>query len=248
MIQGVIFDLGWTLSQYHGNWNDVNPIAYKNAAEFLQTRGIAVADDFAFQFHAARERGWKRADEIGVEHTVEDALRATLAAQGHTNLDGIAGQAVRVFFEEHEKHWIPYDDALATVQTLAQRGLRLGLISNADDVGLVYRQLDRAGFTKYFSPALSSASEPRWRKPDPRIFHLISDAWHITPSEIAMVGDAPIYDVLGAHRAGMKAIWIDRNEGGWWQRIPDAMKDDPAMHADAIVHSLSEIPQAIANW
>jgi putative hydrolase of the HAD superfamily len=241
-INGVIFDLGWTLTFYQGDWNVVNPIAYNNAAEFIKSNGIRVADDFAAQFHAARERGWKRADETGVEQTVEDALRETLGANGITSLDGIAPQAVRVFFAEHEKHWVAYADALSTVKELAYRGLRVGMISNADDVGLVHRQVERAGFEPYMSPVLSSAEEPRWRKPDPRIFHLVSEAWHIAPSDIVMVGDAPAYDVLGAHRAGMKAIWIDRNEARPWQKIPDALANDPDVRANAVVHSLAEIP------
>jgi FMN phosphatase YigB (HAD superfamily) len=123
--------------------------------------------------------------------------------------------------------------------------LRLGLISNADDVGLVHRQVQKLGFAPYLSPVLSSAQEPRWRKPDPRIFHLVSAAWQMTPSEIVMVGDAPMYDVLGAHRAGMKAIWIERDEGGSWQKIPDDRMNDPLVHAEAVVKTLVEIPEVI---
>ena len=245
MIKGVIFDLGWTLTSYDYDWNAVNVIAYKNAAAFLQSNGIQVGEDFPALFHAARERGWKRADETGIEQTVEDALHEALGSSGATSLDGIAPRAVQVFFEEHETHWVAYNDSLATLQELNQRGLRIGLISNADDDGLVRRQIKRAGFEPYLSPVLSSAQEPRWRKPDPRIFHLISDAWQIAPSDIVMVGDAPMYDVLGAHRAGMKAIWIDRNEARTWQKIPDALANDPMIHADAVVHALSEIPSAI---
>ncbi len=36
-----------------------------------------------------------------------------------------------------------------------------------------------------------------------------------------MVGDAPVYDILGAHRAGMRGILIDRGEGHPWQTIPE---------------------------
>lgn len=247
MVKGVIFDLGWTLTTYEGDWNVVNGPAYKKVAAFLSEKGLSVPENFPALFHAARERGWKRADETGVEQTVEDALRETYTLLGMPSLDGIASQAVRVFFQEHEPHWVAYSDALPTLQELAKLGLRIGLISNADDVDLVHRQVDKSGFRPYMSPVLSSAAEPRWRKPDPRIFHLISDEWKISPSEIVMVGDAPMYDVLGAHRAGMKAIWLNRNEGRAWQKIPDALANDPAIRADAIVHSLLEVPNVISN-
>ena len=248
MIKGVIFDLGWTLTMYNGDWNVTNERTYKQTAEFLKQKGLPVPENFAALFHAARERSWKRADETGVEQTVEDALHELYAGLGIPSLDGIAAQAVRVFFAEHEQHWVPYSDALETLQELARRELRIGLISNADDVELVHRQVDRFGFQPYLSPVLSSASEPRWRKPDPRIFHLVSDAWKISPSEIVMVGDAPMYDVLGAHRAGMKAIWLNRGEGRAWQKIPETLANDPTVQADAVVHFLAEIPKVISDF
>jgi FMN phosphatase YigB (HAD superfamily) len=63
-----------------------------------------------------------------------------------------------------------------------------------------------------------------------------------------MVGDSPQYDILGAHRAGMRAIWIDRNEEFWWQKIPDNRASDPALRADATVKTLAEIPQIIFDF
>jgi putative hydrolase of the HAD superfamily len=233
---------------YTGDWKATNELGCRQLAAFLNANGIHVGDDFPAQFQAARERGWKRAEETGIEQTVEDALRETLLTAGFSSIDGIAPRAVEIFFAEHEKHWIAYDDAVATLQELARRNLKIGLISNADDVGVVLRQVQRLGFAPYLAPVLSSAQEPRWRKPDPRIFQLVADQWHIAPREIVMVGDAPLYDVLGAHRAGMRAIWIERGDGGAWQKIPDAYANDPAIQADAIVKTLAEIPAVLDSW
>jgi len=85
----------------------------------------------------------------------------------------------------------------------------------------------------------------RIRKPDPRALQLIADAWQIPPREIVMVGDSPPYDILGAHRAGMRAILTERGDGSWWQKIPDDRANDPALHADAVVRALAEIPSVI---
>jgi FMN phosphatase YigB (HAD superfamily) len=101
------------------------------------------------------------------------------------------------------------------------------------------------GFAPYLQPALSSAMPHRIRKPDPRAFYLISDAWQIAPSDIAMVGDSPQYDILGAHRAGMHAILIDHDEDFWWQKIPDDRANDPALRADVTVKTLAEMPSVI---
>jgi HAD superfamily hydrolase (TIGR01662 family) len=249
MIHGIILDLGWTLMYYDGDWKEINPRAAKSLAAFLNVNGVAVGDDFPAAFQAAREARWKRADETGIEQPIEDALRDTLAQFGHTaSPDGLLSCAVRVFFEEHERHWHAYPDALATLQELTRRGLRVGLFSNADDDGLVQNCVARLGFAPYLNPALSSAMPHRLRKPDPRALHLISDAWQLPPNEIVMVGDAPQYDILGAHRAGMRAILIEHGENFWWQKIPDDRANDLALRADATVKTLAKIPQIIFDF
>ena len=246
MIKGIIFDLGWTLMYYDGDWKEVNPRAAKTMANFLNAQGIVVGDDFPAAFQSAREARWKRADEIGVEQTIEDALRDTFAHLGYAApTNGVLPRAVRVFFEEHERRWRAYPDARATLQGLTQRGLRVGLFSNADDDGLVQNCVAQFGFTPYLTPALSSAMPHRLRKPDPRAFYLISDAWQIAPSEIVVVGDSPPYEILGAHRAGMRAILIDHAENFWWQKIPDDRANDPALRADATVKTLEQVPSVI---
>ena len=246
MIRGVIFDLGWTLMYYDGDSKEVNPRAAKSAAAFLSAHGVVVGDDFPAAFQAAREARWKRADATCVEQPIEEALRDTLVQFGHTApSDGLLPRAVRVFFEEHERHWHAYPDALATLQELTRRGLRVGLFSNSDDDGLVQNCVVQLGFVPYLKPALSSAMPHHIRKPDPRALHLVSDAWQLSPDEIVMVGDSPQYDILGGHRAGMRAILIDHAENFWWQKIPDDRANDPALRADATVKTLAEVASVI---
>lgn len=248
MIHGVIFDLGSTLMYFDGKWEDVDKQSTASLVTFLKTNGIPVDDAFPVVFLDHRKRGWKLAEETETEHTVEAALLDTLTQMGHFSLDGLLPRAVETYFALGEARWRAYPDAIATLQALQARGLRVGLISNADDDGLVHRAVARLGFAPYLSPVLSSAAEPRWRKPDPRIFHLVSDAWQLPPAEIAMVGDVARYDVLGAHRAGMRGILIDRGENAPWQKTPDELANDPAVKPDATVSALAEIPEVIGKW
>lgn len=246
MIRGIIFDLGWTLMYYNGNPKEMNSIAAQKLADFLRAHQLDVGEDFPSVFQAAREARWKRADETHIEQLIDDALRDALAHYGYTSSpDGLVPRAVRVFYAEHEPRWLAYPDALDTLRALAARGLRLGLYSNADDDGLVRHCVERLGFASYLDPVLSSAMPHRIRKPDPRALTMIATAWQLPPSEIVMVGDSPRYDVLGAHRAGMRAIHIARDDGGWWQKIPDEHMDDPVYHADMVVQSLGEIVNVI---
>jgi putative hydrolase of the HAD superfamily len=242
MIKGVIFDLGGTLMHFDADWEAEDQVCVANLVAFLRSENITTGGDFYQLFLDQRKRQWKRAEELGVEARIQDALHDALAARGYDVRDGLLTRAVETYFAHNETFWLAYPDALDTLRVLKARGVRLGLISNADDDGVVHRAVKRLGMAAYLDPVHSSSAEPRWRKPDPRIFHLVSAAWQIPPNEIAMVGDSPRYDILGAHRAGMRGILIDRGDNAPWQKIPDELAGDPAIHADATVHALAEIP------
>lgn len=245
MIRGIIFDLGGTLVYFEGKREEVDKLSTVNLVAFLNARGITTPDDFHARFLDQRKRHWKSAEETGVEARVQDVLRDTLVELGLVSLDGTLPRAVEAYFELGEQHWHPYPDALDTLRVLCARGVRVGLISNADDDGIVHRAVKRLDFAPYLNPVLSSAADPRWRKPDPRIFHLIANAWRLPANEIAMVGDSPRYDILGAHRAEMCGILIDRGDNAPWQKIPDELANDPAIRADATGRALAEIPGVI---
>jgi len=245
MIRGVIFDLGSTLMYFDGKWEDADNLSNANLIDFLKSQGVAVAGNFREQFLLDRRRHWQSAEDHGIEGRVEEALRDTLFQMGCFSTDGFLPNAVETYFAEFEKCWRAYPDAVDTLRELCARGLRVGLISNADDVGLVQRECANLGFAPFLDPIISSAADPRWRKPDPRIFHLVADAWQLAPNEIAMVGDAARYDVLGARRAGMRGILIDRGDNAPWQKIPDALANDPYIQPDATVANLAQVLDVI---
>ncbi len=249
MIRGIIFDLGSTLMYFDGKWEEIDARGRAAVAAFLTTNGIRVPDDFAARFVEQRKIGWKLAEETLIERTVADALHQTLTQIGLASPDGLVPRSIEKYFLEGETfNWRAYPDALESLQALRARGLRAGVISNADDVGIVHRACARLGFAPYLDPIRSSAEEPRWRKPDPRIFHLVADAWRIAPREIAMVGDATRYDIVGAHRAGMRAILIDRGDNAAWQKIPEDKVNEPEWKADAVVKALVEVKEVIGKW
>ena len=248
MIRGIIFDLGGTLMFFDGTWEEIDKISTANLITFLGEHGMTVPDNFHTRFIEHRMWHWNRAEQTGIEARVEDALRDTLIELGHVSLDGLLPRAVEAYFAPNESHWHAFSDAHTTLDLLIARGLRIGLISNADDEGMVLRQVKRLGMEKYLSPILSSAAEPRWRKPDPRIFHRVADAWGLAPNEIVMVGDSPRYDIIGAHRAGMRAILTERGTRLPWQKIPDEFANDPEWQADAVVTALAEIPGVLPSW
>jgi HAD superfamily hydrolase (TIGR01662 family) len=98
-----------------------------------------------------------------------------------------------------------FPDAPEALSTLAARGYRLGVISNAD--GRVRALLEKAGLARYFELVLDS-SEVGVEKPDPRIFLAATGRLRLDPSACAYVGDIYQIDIVGARRAGLMGLLI----------------------------------------
>jgi putative hydrolase of the HAD superfamily len=105
------------------------------------------------------------------------------------------------------KSWAEYPDARPLLDDLVDRKFGLGVVSNATD--LVRRVLDNLGLTRYFQSIVVS-EEVGVRKPDPRIFHIAAKEIRTAPNRAIYIGDRLAIDVIGAKRAGMNAILLDR--------------------------------------
>ena len=116
--------------------------------------------------------------------------------------------AVEVYDEwASNHHFHLYDDVPDVLRALANRGVRLGLISNS------HRCL--ASFQSHFeleglvSAALSS-SVHGYLKPHPSIFEAALRLVGVPAAEAMMVGDSLGQDVAGARRVGMRAVLVRR--------------------------------------
>ncbi len=92
------------------------------------------------------------------------------------------------------------------LQRLGEAGYRLAVISNAD--GRVEGLLERAGLRGHFEFVLDS-HVVGVEKPDPEIFRLGVERLGLEPRECLYVGDLYPVDVVGARRAGLRALLLD---------------------------------------
>lgn len=63
----------------------------------------------------------------------------------------------------------------------------------------------------YFDQIVISGAFGRG-KPDPTIFEHALTLMSLKPEEVLMVGDNLMTDILGANRAGIKSVWINRHD------------------------------------
>jgi len=99
------------------------------------------------------------------------------------------------------------------LQSIADRGMRLGIVSNAD--GTVEEQLRSDGICQLGTGAgvevhvVLDSGVVGVAKPDPAIFRLALEALRVAPEATIHVGDTPAADVEGALAAGVRPVLVD---------------------------------------
>lgn len=131
--------------------------------------------------------------------------------------------------ERRARHDWLFPESRAILDELRPR-YPLALITNgAPDIQR--DKLAGSGLETYF-PVVQVSVEAGYGKPNPAIFARALDTLDVAPEDAVMVGDNPARDILGANRAGIRAIWIRR-------------ENQPVTHGaqpDATITSLSELP------
>src|SRR5437773_192159 len=123
------------------------------------------------------------------------------------------------FLEAEHAAWDPARQLAAhthaLLESLRERGLKLGLVSNAFDPGwLLQRDLEQRGLAERLDFAVFS-SEVGKRKPHPEIFRRALDALGVEPEQALFVGDRLFEDIRGAGELGMttvQALWFRADE------------------------------------
>jgi putative hydrolase of the HAD superfamily len=93
---------------------------------------------------------------------------------------------------------------------LRQRGLTLGVVSNAD--GRIATILQQRGIAQFFDVVIDSHLVGV-EKPDPRIFQLALAQAGARSEQTLFVGDIYGIDVVGAERAGIRPVLLDMLDG-----------------------------------
>lgn len=114
------------------------------------------------------------------------------------------------YLVEYERSWQLYADTIPTLDALERAipGLRFGIITNAE---LPFQQakLDATGLASRIEHTIASGDAGA-AKPDARIFLAACERFGVAPAEAVYVGDRLETDAIGAARAGMGGVWLDR--------------------------------------
>jgi HAD superfamily hydrolase (TIGR01549 family) len=233
--RGVTFDFWDTLVADHPR--QIRSLEVKAWDETLRNAGSAVdAGELAAAFKANWAEFERRWEANEGQHTPEDSTGFICERLG-ISPDGIRGELTAAFGAAGEKAPLePAPELAATLRTLADAGLRLGIVC---DVGLIpseilRRRLEGFGLLRYFD-AWSFSDETDWFKPAAQAFQPALDGLGTEPAETVHVGDSPRTDIAGALALGMSAIRYT----GFVDRAP---RDEDEPEAPFVVFSYARLP------
>lgn len=183
----------------------------RRMAEIYTSAGVAwEADRFVSAELTAREELARRVSEghVGTEpHLWRDYFITIF------HLSGVPAEGMeevgRLLREEHARDhlWTHVEAGTGdALESLASRGFRLGVISNAD--GRMEDVLVRTGLRELVEFVIDS-EKVGMEKPDPRIFREGARRLDLPPQECLYVGDLYPVDVVGAWGADMAAVLLD---------------------------------------
>lgn len=204
MLDAVLFDWGDTL--FHFAYDEVLLEAgWQAGLSTLERDGLPGHDETAARF---RER---YVPLLWVPGSVEEVEYPGMVREllGSFGVELTEGELERFLAAEHAA-WEPARlmgaHTHALLDALRDRGLKIGLVSNAFDPGWLLREdLAHMGLAERLDAAVFS-SEVGKRKPHPAIFEEALALLGVEPERALFVGDRRYEDVRGSKELGMAAV------------------------------------------
>ncbi|HYC12004.1 MAG TPA: HAD family hydrolase [Nitrososphaerales archaeon] len=208
--RAVFFDLGGTLLVMRRD---------RIFRTVLAQEGYPLGIDRIHAAYSEAESSWLKRHghrNLGPERSVESYRRLDGSAFREIYPDAPRSEVFRVSrlirerWPELEGRFPPrlYRDVVPALDRLRRQGYHLGLVSNGPpETVLTIRKL---GLDHYMTNVVISG-DVGVSKPDPAIFEAAMKNAGVGPSDTLHVGDVYEADVVGAKRAGITGVLIDRN-------------------------------------
>lgn len=210
-VKAVLFDFGDTLVSFED-------FDYEASLKALHKRlvknGIAISyEKFRTTYFKVRDRLYKETDsslkEIDFRVRVARVLDELGFKLSYDNAKIVS--SVEAFMDSL-KESLKLDRHVPRVLKRLKKKYKLGLVSNFAFPPTIREVLAEFGLCDFFDAVIVSG-DVGWRKPSPKIFQRALKTLRVSASETVFVSDAPLHDIEGAKRLGMKTILLKRFSG-----------------------------------
>lgn len=202
-----LFDLYGTLVDIHTDeeklslWQNMCELLGEDRAKALNLR----AEYKALCAHYASERAHEY-----VEFDLLDVFDDMLAKR--TEYGASARELAREFRVASREKFRVFPCVKEILTGLRERGAGVYLVSNAQEC-FTLDELSESGLLPLFDGILIS-SNAGVKKPSPEIFEMAFKRFSLDRESCIYVGNDLKDDVLGAHRAGIKSVYIETEQSG----------------------------------
>ena len=208
MYTDLIFDLYGTLVDIH---TEETMEVWKKTALFFGYYGAhyeaaELKTSFEQQIHARKAMAGESYEcfpDIPFHEVMADLFRRKGITEKAEQLGTHAAQLFRIISTEYIRL---YPHVLESLATLRQKGYRLWLLSNAQEVFTRY-ELNALGLTDSFD-GIYLSSTFGFRKPDIRFFRVLLEDQKLDPVNCLMIGNDRDTDIAGAKAAGLATFYI----------------------------------------
>ena len=208
MYTDLIFDLYGTLVDIH---TEEDKTTWEKTALYFGYYGAHfTAEELETAFTAQiRQRkaqagqSYECFPDIPFHEVMADLLRSKGITENADNLGIQAAQLFRITSTEYIRLYPNVLDALAR---LRQKGYRLWLLSNAQEMFTRY-ELNHLGLADAFDKIYISSSFG-FRKPDVRFFRALLEEQNLDPKRCLMIGNDRDTDIAGAKAAGLATFYM----------------------------------------
>jgi putative hydrolase of the HAD superfamily len=234
----VLFDLDDTLFA-HRESVEAGIAAHRSLLGGVLAEADRVTE--AARWHQLEELHYHRylAGELDYLGQRRARAREFLAPHGIELADDAAAEA---WFDAYVVHytaaWALHDDVPACLDAL--RPARIGIITNGDRA---FQEVKIAalGLGRWVEQVIASG-EVGVAKPDPRIFAIACESLGIDAADAVYVGDRLHTDAIGAARAGVRGVWLDRRGLATRDELAEA-----AAEGVDVIRTLAELPALLVR-
>lgn len=235
-VEAVIFDWGGTLTPWHEV--DLTAAWYAYSSVYDPTHAASLASRL---FSAEIQRWQAQLASAGTTGT--GRLDAVLQDCGVDLTSGRHLAAMAAYVEFWDPHTHADPQAVATLQALRERGIRVGVLSNTLWPRAHHEEVfARDGLLDLLDGSVYSSELPVGKPHQEAFLAAMTAVGATDASRVVFVGDRPWDDVHGAQQVGMRAILVPHSD------IPADQLGPVDVVPDAVAVELLDVVRHVDHW
>jgi HAD superfamily hydrolase (TIGR01509 family) len=225
-VKGIIFDFGFTLFYFDNPSVERYYECFKKGLlksidllKEMQIWSDQITDEsFIKRFAKKREHYFRKSIKTKTEFPTSLIFKEVIESLKGESIINEVDQITETTYNKlaelyhscEEDEWEPFENTRETLKKLKSKNIKIALISNHPNHNTIKNMLNKYDLTKYFDYVMTSAKYGK-RKPDPNIFLFVLEKMGLNEeTESVIICGDEYADIIGAHRANIKSILLER--------------------------------------